>query len=324
MPIGARVRSGGECDHTKEGEDAEKQTSIFKKMVNLVTNVENVGEKLFFKPPKLRRKARKNPYAKKQEKNEVNRERVTTEIQKKCNEIYFASENENDSKWVNGKYEKKMHRTRFWVQNPNGVSAKNDFRVFRGDVEEAKDNFIDFMALPETKLNANNKFVHERLTTLVANHSQHSKLCLTNTKGYNVDECTQPGGVGSIAMGKLAGRYAGMGSDPLGRYTWMKFKGATRTIKIYSVYRVSQSSHVNLGETTAYVQQYQLLNSKALKECELNENDGEKERKEKEDKRRNMTLINPRHAVIDTLLQDIKKDIKEKMIIIVLGDFTSL
>jgi len=321
MPIGARVRSGGECDHTKEGEDAEKQTSIFKKMVNLVTNVENVGEKLFLKPPKLRRKARKNPYAKKQEKNEVNRERVTTEIQKKCNEIYFASENENDSKWVNGKYEKKMHRTRFWVQNPNGVSAKNDFRVFRGDVEEAKDNFIDFMALPETKLNVNNKFVHERLTTLVANHSQHSKLCLTNTKGYNVEECTQPGGVGSIAMGKLAGRYAGMGSDPLGRYTWMKFKGATRTIKIYSVYRVSQPSHVNLGETTAYVQQYQLLNIKALKECEINENDGEKVRKEKEDKRRTMKLINPRHAVLDTLLQNIKTDIKEKMLIIVLGDF---
>jgi len=140
MPIGARERSGGECDHTKEGEEVEKQSSIFKKMVNFVTNVENVGEKLFLKPPKLRRKARKNPYEKKQEKGEVNRERATTEIQKKCNEIYFASENENDSKWVNGKYEEKMHRTRIWVQNPNGVSAKNDFRVFRGDVEEAKDH----------------------------------------------------------------------------------------------------------------------------------------------------------------------------------------
>ena len=46
MPIGARVRSGGECDHTKEGEDAEKQSSIFKKMVNLVTNVENVDNTL--------------------------------------------------------------------------------------------------------------------------------------------------------------------------------------------------------------------------------------------------------------------------------------
>jgi len=186
-----------------------------------------VRERLFLKPPKLTKRGKRNPYEKKRKKGSITKvdemkkhNNIDTCIHDKCENLYFASENKSDSEWINGKYGKKMHKTRFWVQNPNGVSAKNDFRVFRGDVEEAKDNFIDFLALPEMKLNANNKFVHERLTTLVANHSQHSNLCITNTKEYPIDECTQPGGVGCIAMGKLAGRYAGRyagkGCDPMG------------------------------------------------------------------------------------------------------------
>jgi len=285
MPNRDTMHSGGECVKAKGDKEEENKQSKFKRMVHLVSNAKKIGEQLFLKPPKSRKKERRNPYSKKQRNDRgimTRSEKLGT--QDKCEELYFASENKSDSEWINGKYEKKMHKTRFWVQNPNGISAKDDFRIFRGDVEEAKDNFIDFLALPETKLNANNKFVHERLTTLVANHSQHSKFCLTNTTGYNLEECTQPGGVGCIAMGKLAGRFAGMGCDKLGRYTWMKFKGSTRTIKIYSVYRVSQSSHVNLGETTAYVQQYQVLNKEVMKECEICEDDDESVRKEKEKK----------------------------------------
>jgi len=323
MPIGNGWRSGGGRGAPDVKDGREENTSRFQKMVHYVQNVTSVREKLFLKPPKMKKKGKRNPYMKKQQKNcvhKANEERKQKDFET-CVDTYFASDLKSDSEWVNGKYGKKLHRTRFWVQNPNGISAKDDFRVFRGDVEEAKDNYIDFLALPETKLNTNNKFVYERLTTLVANHSQHSNLCITNTKGYPIDECTQPGGVGCIAMGKLAGRYAGKGCDPLGRYTWMKFKGTTRTIKIYSVYRVFQSSHTSLGDTTAYVQQYQLLNKEALKECTVCEEDNEETRELKKKKRKKMKLLNPRHEVIKDLMEDIKKDIKNKNLIMVLGDF---
>jgi hypothetical protein len=81
--------------------------------------------------------------------------------------LYMGSSRKDDDEWVNGKPLKKRNMTRFWLQNPNGVKAKDDFRLFRGDLEDAKNNQIDFLALPETKLNANNSYVIERMHQII-------------------------------------------------------------------------------------------------------------------------------------------------------------
>jgi len=221
--------------------------------------------------------------------------------------IVFADKWNNDEEWIGEPMmKKKVHEIRLWTQNPHGIGAKDDFRLFRSVLDEVNDHNIDFLAMPESTLNNSNHFVRDRLTTVVDYQHPNAKLCIANTPGYCKDTCYQPGGVASIAMGKLAGRYAGSGSDVLlGRYTWMKFCGKLRSIKIYTFYRVSQNSGDHIGDTTAYVQQYTKLNA----------------RKSSENQPERMKEINPRQHVIETLLKDIEEDIKKRQLIIVLvGD----
>ena len=219
--------------------------------------------------------------------------------------IVLANTWTTDNEWIGEiMMKKKVDEIRLWVQNPNGIRAKDDFRLFRSVLDEVNDHRIDFLAMPESTLNNSNHFVRDRLSTVVDYQHPNAKMCITNTSGYCQDTCYQPGGVVSIAMGKLAGRYAGSGSDVLGRYSWMKFCGKLRTVKIYTFYRVSQHSGNNIGDTTAYVQQYNKLNARKCTE--------KQQVKVKE--------INPRQHVIESLLRDIEKDIKEKHLIIVMGD----
>jgi len=222
-------------------------------------------------------------------------------------QITFAKDWMNDEEWIGDKIQhKEKGDTRIWLQNPNGVSAAKDFRIFRSELEDVNDNEIDFLALPESTLNSNNHYVQSRLKMLVEYHCPGAKLCITNTRKYDEDACYQPGGVMTMAMGKLSGRYSGSGNDDLGRYSWTKFCGKQRTIKIYTFYRVSQTSGEKIGDSTAYVQQYNELN----KHFRENDNENAKRRK----------LVKPREHVVQSLLRDINKDIENGVLVIVLGD----
>ena len=170
------------------------------------------------------------------------------------------------------------------------------------------DDDVDFVSLSETKLNNDNVYVKQSLTNIIESHSSNAKVCVTNTPGYGKDTCSQPGGVMSIAIGNLKGRYAGMGCDNLGRYNWMRFCGRKRTLKIYTFYRVSQSSGVGLGDTTAYVQQYNILNRSGSTLGEGN------------DSRNKRHIGNPRENIINSLTQDVTKDVHKGEFVIILGD----
>jgi len=279
----------------------DKLQKMCKKMGNI--NTFNVDEFDNRGNTEAKRKAR-NPYVStnnsstKQEKEE----RVIINKQ-----ITFANDWMNDEEWIGNKIQhKEKGDIRIWLQNPNGVRATKDFRIFRSELEDVNDNEIDFLALPEATLNSNNHFVQSRLKMLVEYHCPGAKLCVTNTHGYDKDACYQPGGVMTIAMGKLAGRYAGSGNDGLGRYSWTQFYGEKRTIKIYTFYRVSQSSGGKIGDSTAYVQQYNELNK------HFREND------EKDDKKRK--IVKPREHVVQSVLKDINIDIANGVLVIVLGD----
>ena len=221
--------------------------------------------------------------------------------------IRFAKGWNTDNEWIGDKItNKEKGTTRIWLQNPNGVQAKNDFRIFRSELEDVNAYEIDFLALSESTLNNNNHFVRSRLKMLVDYHSPNAKMCVTNTNGYDKDVCYQPGGLFTVAMSKLAGRYAGSGQDKLGRYTWTTFCGKKKSLKIYTFYRVSQDSGNHIGDTTAYVQQYNMLNRQTKKES----NPTETRRK----------IVNPRSAIVEALCRDVQEDIEKGYLVILLGD----
>ena len=65
MPIRSGRRSGGERVAANVENTGEGENSRFKKMVNFVQNVTSVKERLFLKPPQLKKRGKRNPYEKK-------------------------------------------------------------------------------------------------------------------------------------------------------------------------------------------------------------------------------------------------------------------
>ena len=254
-----------------------------------------------------------NPYLKNKLSQNTNKDMATYEQMQKP---IFGGTWPSDEQWVCNALPNKGSNTRFWLQNPNGISTYDNFRTFRGDLEEMKEKEIDFVGIPETKLNHSNKLVCERFNNVLESHLPNVRSSITNTRGFSSEIQYQPGGVASLAMNKLAGRYAGQGHDPLGRYNWMKFCGKRRTLKIYTFYRVVQNGGQNVGDTTAYAQQYNALNSSVQKEYQ--ENDETCEGKKKKEKKH--VIINPRENILQCLQQDVLKDIKKNELVIVMGD----
>ena len=60
MPIGSGQRSGGERGATDVEDRGGEPSSRFQKMVNFVQNVTSAREKLFLKPPKLKKRGKRN------------------------------------------------------------------------------------------------------------------------------------------------------------------------------------------------------------------------------------------------------------------------
>ena len=298
--VGARVenKSGWQrygCRNPSDLNDAYKKISKICNEMDVDIDTMTVNNK-------PRQHKRGNPYLR-QTHNAFN----DTVDQSNPPKVYFGSKWESDTSWVNSKMENKDEGlTRMWLQNPNGISAKDGMRIFRGDLEEVIENNIDFLSLPETNLTSNNNYVHESLQMIAESHSSNAKVNLTNTGGYGKTSCYQPGGVLSMALGKLKGRFAGMGKDPLGRFNWMKFCGRKRSIKIYTFYRVSQKTEKGVGDSTSFVQQYNALNQIP----ETNQNDQPKKH----------VIITPREHVITSLIQCIRKDMDEGILVIVAGD----
>ena len=83
-----------------------------------------------------------------------------------------------------------------------------------------------------------------------------------------------------------------------------------KTLKIYTFYRVSQNSGTNLGDTTAYNQQYVALNGESIA----------KMKELPEEQRTKIRLKNPRQHVLETLCAALKKDVLAGCVVVILGD----
>ena len=98
----------------------------------------------------------------------------------------------------------------------------------------------------------------------------------------------QQGGCFLTINGDCAGRHQKSGSDPLGRYCWMKINGCRdEGFVIYSAYRVCQENYDNPGPLTAHQGEYELLRARGI------------------------VKPNPRQQILDDLLEDMEEKFRQ-------------
>ena len=198
-----------------------------------------------------------------------------------------------DSGWIGEKIHEFPHGFRFLLQNPNGLDLSNKLNEFGLLLENITRYKIDMLLLPESNINPHNFELIENLRAATDLHLHHALFNSTNTPGFPASQY-QPGGVTTILQGNLLHRFATTCNDHAGRWACSSFRGKTRQLKVYTLYRVCDSS--SSGPTTAYSQQEQFFLSR--------------------DK-----VVNPRQQVINDLLPILESDISKGFDIILSGDF---
>ena len=121
------------------------------------------------------------------------------------------------------------------------------------------------------------------------------EILITNSPAFPLNTPNQPGGLVSGFQGPLVSRFSRFERDWLGRWHYHQFFGKVRDLRIYSMYRVNQSSSATAGDTTAWTQQQTILVQ-------------------------NKDFRNPRQAAIDDLMLELNMAVERKMSIILLAD----
>jgi hypothetical protein len=153
------------------------------------------------------------------------------------------------------------NRTRIYFINLNGINLTKGGIKFRDLCSEVQKADIHILAASEHNLDTN-KFVVRQLLQQMAKQTFEHHLLQTATSSIPADKFYKPGGTLLLAQGDVVGRIKERGSDPLGRYSWLKLIGRNkRLITVISAYQVCVRPTHATG-TTAYHQQESLLRQK--------------------------------------------------------------
>ena len=121
---------------------------------------------------------------------------------------------------------------------------------------------IDFVSMPECKLNSCNPIVRSNIPYLFEKYNPGCHVKISNTPGFGTDEPLQYGGVLSAAIGNISGKFAGTGHDDAGRFNWITFRGKAGYLKVYTVYRVCDDCEQTAGDSSAWTSQKLFLERK--------------------------------------------------------------
>ena len=200
-----------------------------------------------------------------------------------------------DDTWIGDRIcELESYAARFWVQNTNGIDISSNFYKFMENIDYMGRYHIQFLSIPEAKINPYNHYIRDNLNTAHQWIYPEGHSNISNTR-IDSSDIRQYGGVYSCTQGSLSSRFAGSGSDSLGRFNWIDFYGKTSHLRVYTLYRVNKGNDISSGDETAWMtQRIQLL------EKNINED--------------------PREHVVLTLCEKIKEDIKQTRSVIVCGD----
>jgi hypothetical protein len=156
--------------------------------------------------------------------------------------------------------------TRLYFINLNGLSLKDKSVKFRELCEEIQASDIHLFAAAEHNLDTNKFAVRKCLQdTARKTFKQHSLQLATSS--IPAEKFYKPGGTMIMAQGDIVGRIKERGSDPLGRWTWIKLVGKDqKLITLISAYQVC-AKPTNRSGTTAYHQQESLLRQRGIKKA---------------------------------------------------------
>jgi hypothetical protein len=142
---------------------------------------------------------------------------------------------------------------RFAFQNINGIL---DSRELIGMIElgEMEHLDIDILGMIETNIN----WDHDaRESVLAAARLKFGAARCSMSSSYSMKSGYLPGGVATVARGKVCGRVQQRGSDKWGRFTWTALRGRKDTgVIMVNGYRVCQKAGTEAGEDTAYMRQW--------------------------------------------------------------------
>ena len=241
----------------------------------------------------VERKTVYNPYKKRYD------IRTTTPRRTKQDELQMVlkeDEQPTDHLWIGDKMGETRSQgvLRMWVQNWNGME-RNDVEMMKYQLSTLVDNNINYFSIIESKLNQYHKVAKKQWENARESILPNGDITITSTPGYPIHKSYQPGGIMSGLHGRLRSRLSLTHRDPLGRWHYHQFYGRNRDLRIYSIYRVNHGQKENKGDTTAWTQQKNLLDIA-------------------NDKR------NPRKAVIEDFLEEIKQAVAKEYSIIIMGD----
>jgi len=210
----------------------------------------------------------------------------------------IVKENVTDNVWVGHRLRAlKPSCARLWIQNVFGLDISNNFNPYLEHLDFIKRYNIQFLALTESHLNHQNRYVKENIE---ASHSiiyPEGHVLLSNTPTDDFEDTRRSGGILSSTQGKLSNRFAGGGCDKGGRYTWMDFFGKDLYLRVYTVYRVCNGNNASAGDNQAWTLQKEWLSQiRGIEE-------------------------NPRRQILKDLKEAITSDLKKNREILVVGDF---
>ena len=147
------------------------------------------------------------------------------------------------------------------MQNPNRISAQNDFVDFQYICQRMLSHDVDIWGLSESGIDWKQGFPRHRCTQILKDFWPHSKL-IGSTSDIPSTEVTQYGGTCTVVTDKWTGRIEDSGSDPngLGRWSYVRLNGRNgRRVLLLTVYQVCKQSVNTAGGMTAFTQQWNLL-----------------------------------------------------------------
>ena len=239
--------------------------------------------------PEYQRKSVYNPYKQKfQPKKRRKRSIIPNKLP------FFPSV---DSTWIGDTMNANPSRghLRFWLQNCNGIKIRDDSNT-NHTFTQMHEYGVNYFSYTEHNINVSNPSPVSKLQRIFKTRYNSGRMKLTNTPGFPKGATFQSGGVFSGFDSSLNSRYISSEQDPIGRWHCNTFRGKSKDIKIYTLYRVHRKTDDTSGLTTAWMQQRCLLRDKNI-------------------------MANPRDDVINDICTRIRKDLNCNKSVILMVDF---
>lgn len=159
--------------------------------------------------------------------------------------------------------QKDVHSFRVGFQNIHGLITSSSELIGTEEVGGIEKLGVDLMGLVELNVNCS---LDVKSSFMTAANLKLAPARTVMSSNWSLDEGYMPGGTAMVLNGKPCGRMHNKGSDRLGRFTWMALRGRNGIgVIAITVYRVCQKAGSNVGEDTAYMQQYVAMREAGIK-----------------------------------------------------------